>query len=59
MVLLSERDLSLYERMAAELIQVAADLRRRQDELSPGPGNASRLEAYASAINTNLRVELA
>ena len=59
MILLNDHDLSLYERMAAELRQVAADLRRRQDEVAPQPGTAHRLEQYASAINTNLRVELA
>ena len=59
MILLNEHDLSLYERMATELRQVAADLRKRQNELAQKSGSASRLEAYASAINTNLRVELA
>ena len=59
MILLNEHDLSLYERMATELRQVAADLRKRQNELALTSGSASRLEAYASAINTNLRVELA
>ncbi len=59
MILLNEHDLSLYERMATELRQVAADLRGRQNELAAKPGTANRLEAYASAINTNLRVELA
>ena len=59
MILPSERDLSLYERMAAELMQVAADLRKQQHELSPDSGSANRLEGYASAINTNLTVELA
>ncbi len=59
MILPSERELSLYERMAAELLQVAADLRKRQHELAPNSGRANRLEGYASAINTNLTVELA
>jgi len=59
MILLNDHDVSLYERMAAELRQVAADLRRHQDEALPQPGTAHRLEQYASAINTNLRVELA
>jgi len=59
MILPSDHDLSLYERMAAELRQVAADLRIRQHELSLDSGSAKRLEAYASAINTNLAVEQA
>ncbi len=59
MILLNDHDLSLYERMAAELRQVAADLRRHQDEAPPQSVTAHRLEQYASAINTNLRVELA
>lgn len=59
MILLNEHDLGLYERMAAELRQVAADLRRHADEMPPQSGSAHRLEQYASAINTNLRVELA
>ena len=59
MILLNEHDLSLYERMATELRQVAADLRKRPNEQARKTGAASRLEAYASAINTNLRVELA
>ncbi len=59
MILLNEHDLSLYERMATELRQVAADLRKRPNDQAPTSGAASRLEAYASAINTNLRVELA
>lgn len=59
MILPSDRELSLYERMAAELLQVAADLRRRQHELSLDTGSARRLEAYASAINTKLTVEQA
>lgn len=59
MILPSERDLSLYERMAAELLHVAADLRKRQHELSLESGTAKRLEAYASAIDTKLTVEQA
>ena len=59
MILLSERDLNLYERMAAELLHVAAELRMRQGALSPHSLSANRLEAYASAIDTNLRVEVA
>ena len=59
MILLNEHDLSLYERMATELRQVAAELRNRQNEPVPYSSAANRLEAYASAINTNLRVELA
>lgn len=57
MILLSERELSLYERMAAELLQVAAELRERQGGISPHSLSANRLEAYASAIDTNLKVE--
>lgn len=55
----SERDISLYERMAAELLQVAADLRNRQNESALDSGSAGRLEAYALAINTKLTVEQA
>lgn len=59
MILLNEHDLSLYERMATELRQVAAELRKHQSGPVPKSNAANRLEAYASAINTNLRVELA
>lgn len=59
MILPSNRDHSLYERMAAELLQVAANLRKRQHELSLDSGSAQRLETYASAINTKLTVEQA
>ena len=59
MILLSERELNLYERMAAELMQVAAELRERQGARSPHSLSANRLEAYATAIDTNLRVEVA
>lgn len=59
MIRTNDFDLGLYERMAAELLQVAAELRRRQGEVTSTAGSANRLEAYAGAINTNLRVELA
>ena len=59
MILLNEHDLSLYERMATELRQVAADLRSRPNEFAHTSVSAKRLEAYATAIDTNLRVEVA
>ncbi|NNG05577.1 MAG: hypothetical protein HKM95_15960 [Inquilinus sp.] len=55
----SERDFLLYKRMAAELRQVAADIRIGANATDSRAGCATRLEAYASEIDTELRVEIA
>ena len=54
----SDRDFLLYKHMAAELRQVAADIRQNAKAIDGYAGCASRLEEYASAIDTELRVEL-
>ena len=54
----NDRDFHLYKHMAAELRQVAADIRQNAQSIDGYANCASRLEAYASAIDTELRVEL-
>ena len=54
----SDRDFLLYRHMAAELRQVAAEIRLNAKVTDGRAHCASRLEAYASAIDTELRVEL-